>query len=530
MAEFNGLPLGWTEYVIEDVVATGGIFKDGDWVESKDQDPNGDVRLIQLADIGDGRFVDKSSRFLTASKARELNCTFLKAGDILVARMPDPLGRCCIFPLNGEGLYVTVVDVCIIRFGETNVNAKFMMHLINSPSIRGKISALQSGSTRKRISRGNLATIPFPLPPLNEQHRIIAKIEILLSELDKGIESLKTAHEQLKVYRQSVLKHAFEGKLTARWREENKDKLESPEQLLARIQQERQARYQQQLKDWQAAVKACKKNGKKEKIPRKPKEPEKLSNLSVDDTERTTALPYGWSWVPLNGLLSVDGKAMATGPFGTALRKSEHKSNGVPVLGIENIGQGKFESGNKIFVTEEKACELAAFRVNPKDIVISRSGTVGEICEIPDGLRNALISTNLLRVSLNHKVISSPYFVLMFQGGEVKLQVKDLCKGSSREFLNQSILGSIRYPLCGLQEQAELIREIEAKFSIIDNNEAEIKYVLAKAETLRQSILKKAFSGQLVPQDPCDEPADVLIECIQVKRSAQNPAKREAKM
>lgn len=90
------------------------VFTDGDWVESKDQDPTGDVRLIQLADIGDGEYLGKSARFLTSSKARELRCTFLKPGDVLIARMPDPLGRACIFPGHLKSA-VTVVDVCIVR-------------------------------------------------------------------------------------------------------------------------------------------------------------------------------------------------------------------------------------------------------------------------------------------------------------------------------------------------------------------------------------------------------------------------------
>ena len=87
----------WTEVIIEELLTDNDIFKDGDWVESKDQDPNGDVRLIQLADIGDGEFINKSNRFLTTKKAKELNCTFLQEKDILVARMPHPLGRATIF-------------------------------------------------------------------------------------------------------------------------------------------------------------------------------------------------------------------------------------------------------------------------------------------------------------------------------------------------------------------------------------------------------------------------------------------------
>ncbi len=111
-----------------------------------------------------------------------------------------------------------------------------------------------TGTTFKEISGTAFGKLPVPIPPLNEQKRIVAKIEELFSELDKGIESLKTARAQLKIYRQAVLKHAFEGKLTADWREKNKDKLESADLLLKRIQKEREVHYQQQLKDWNTAV------------------------------------------------------------------------------------------------------------------------------------------------------------------------------------------------------------------------------------------------------------------------------------
>lgn len=109
----NVLPHGWIEARLDKITGRNGLISDGDWVESKDQDKNGSVRLIQLADIGDGFFKNVSSRFLTRKKADELNCVFLREGDILVARMPDPLGRACIFPINASERYVTVVDVCI---------------------------------------------------------------------------------------------------------------------------------------------------------------------------------------------------------------------------------------------------------------------------------------------------------------------------------------------------------------------------------------------------------------------------------
>lgn len=156
---------------LKDILATAEVFIDGDWVESKDQDPEGDVRLIQLADIGAGKFIDKSSRFLTSAKAEELRCTFLQKGDVLIARMPDPIGRACIFP-GEEKKSVTVVDVCIVRPDRNLVDPKWLVHCLNEPAIGAKIEGEATGTTRLRISRSNLGKVTIPFPPLVEQQRI----------------------------------------------------------------------------------------------------------------------------------------------------------------------------------------------------------------------------------------------------------------------------------------------------------------------------------------------------------------------
>ena len=189
------------------LVSNSGLFCDGDWIEKKDQDPNGSVRLIQLADIGVCEFKNKSSRYITEEKGATLNCTYLEKGDILIARLPEPLGRCCIFPL--EGRYITAVDIAVVRIRRTDVSTKYIMYMINSPQFRAEIKKYESGTTRKRISRKNLDKIQFNLPSLPEQERIVTRIEELFSELDNGVETLKKTKEQLAVYRQAVLNHEF---------------------------------------------------------------------------------------------------------------------------------------------------------------------------------------------------------------------------------------------------------------------------------------------------------------------------------
>jgi type I restriction enzyme S subunit len=517
--ELYELPKGWTIATVGELISVDGIFIDGDWVESKDQDPRGDVRLIQLADVGDGFYRNKSNRYLTREKAIELNCTFLKPGDILVARMPDPLGRCCIFPGDKKSC-VTVVDVCIVRTGSQGTNPSWLMYTLNSPQIRLVVASLQSGSTRKRISRSNFAQIKLPVPPLPEQYRIVAKIEELFTELDAGVELLKKLKVKLKRYRQAVLKSAVEGNLTKEWRTANQGKLEPASILLERILKQRREKWEaEQL----AKMKAQGKTPKDDSWKLKYKEP------IAPDTSELPELPDGWCYTFLNPCLSLS-RGMKTGPFGSLLKKHEHQTEGVPVLGIENIANMKFIRGSKIHITKEKAKKLSMYDVQPGDVLVSRSGTVGEVCVVPEDISEARISTNLMRISLFNQSISPDFFCLLFNGSPYVLsQVSELCKGSTRDFLNQDILSSIVFPIPSFTEQKKIIEEVERLFSVTNQLEKTIDSNLKRAEKLRQSILKQAFQGKLVPQDPNDEPAEKLLERIKAEKAKQTITKTKRK-
>ena len=153
---------------------------------------------------------------------------------------------------------------------------------------------------------------------------------------------------------------------------------------------------------------------------------------------------------------------------------------------------------NRNFLTKEKAKELKSFTVKENDRIISRSGTIGEICLIPKKMENSVISSNLMKVSLNQEVVYTKFFVYLFLGGKVRQQVFELCKGSSRAFLNQTILNSLDFPLPPLQVQQAIVEILESKLTVCDKLEETISESLRQTETLRQSILKKAFEGKLV--------------------------------
>lgn len=158
-------------------------FFDGDWVESKDQDPDGDIRLLQLADIGDGTFLDKSNRRINQEAFERLRCREVQAGDILIARMPHPLGRACTLP-TGLGRTITVVDVAVLRPDPNRVIPKYLVYVLNSISFRAQLDSLQSGSTRQRISRSRLGQQRIPMPPVALQRAAVTDLDEVTGRID----------------------------------------------------------------------------------------------------------------------------------------------------------------------------------------------------------------------------------------------------------------------------------------------------------------------------------------------------------
>ena len=330
-----------------------------------------------------------------------------------------------------------------------------------------------------------------------------SKIEELFSELDRGVESLKTARAKLDVYRQAVLKHAFEGKLTAQWREENKDKLKTPEQLLARIEQERETRYKQQLqqlKEWEESDKS----GRKPPKPQNPKNPLAISASPVHN-------PF-WTHLFLDDLAveSVLGKML-----------DREKNTGAPrpYLGNINLRWGKFDLENlKTMKVEES--EIERYRLAERDLVICEGGEPGR-CAVWEGQEpTMLIQKALHRVRFTEGY--NPYFAFYFMAHAVRSGLlSSNFTGSTIKHLTGKGLGNILFPLCTLAEQEQIVRRLDSIVTLCDELDCQIEDQLIRGNALRQSILKKAFTGQLVPQDPHDEPASLLLERIKAEKAAQ---------
>lgn len=433
----NQLPKGWKWATIPEVVGKDGVFVDGDWIESKDQDPEGEVRLIQLADIGDGSFRNKSARFLTLKRAKEIKCTFLSEGDILVARMPDPIGRACIFPLKGENKYVTAVDVAIIRADDEIIDRKYLLYSINNPKYRNSIEDLESGTTRKRISRKNLSILEFSLPPLPIQTAIVAKIEELFSEVDKGIEQLKTAQQQLKTYRQAVLKWAFEGKLSA--------------SECTELKNERDVK----------------------------KNPILQSSHPANPDADNGALPEGWRWVKLGDVARKKSIKALPGDY------PDTKFIGMDCIEPHTLKPfflydfKEFKSAGNYF----KANQVLYGRMRPYLNKVYRAefdgACSGEFIILDCG---ETFNPDLLKYILHSRGFVS--FANNITTGD-------------RPRISYEEISDYDIPLPPLNEQTQIVQAIESRLSVADKMEESITQSLQQAAALRQSILKKAFEGRL---------------------------------
>lgn len=392
-----------------EIAGDTGLFVDGDWIETKDQDPNGRVRLIQLADVGAGEFKNKSNKYITEAKAAELLCTYLKKGDILIARLGEPLCKACVFLC--DGLYITAVDVTILRVGNKTIEPKYLVYLINSPWFKAQVKRYESGTTRKRISRKNLDRICMNFPSLPEQKRIVAKIEELFSGLDSGVETLKKTKQQLAVYRQAVLKAAF---------------------------------------DVQSDV-------------------VELSSIVED---------------------------VRIGPFGTALHKEDYINNGIPVINPQHIRGGFICPSNKVTVSNEKAIELNSYRLENNDIIMGRRGEMGRTAAVTEKESGWICGTGSIRLRLKDE-FDAEFYAQILSSPSVVHYLEEKATGTTMKNLNEEIVRHIPVPKITRQQQVDINNALAAKLSVCDSIEKTVDAALQQADAMRQSILRKAFEGEL---------------------------------
>ncbi len=435
---------------------------------------------------------------------------------IIISAVGARCGKCFF----AKGRWSAIANTHVVWPEREAIDPKFLWWIFNNEEfwVRG-------GSGQPFVKTKASFEQTLCLPPLKEQRRIVEKIEAMFEEIDAGTQSLRAAQAKLGLYRQSLLKSAFEGRLTADWRAQNADKLEAPETLLSRIQSERDTRFKIALDDWQKALAKWREDGEEGKKPAKPKRLAEVKPQHIPEDGCPT-FPEIWG-ASRFGDLNV---TISDGPFGSNLKTSDYTDRGIRVIRLENIGHGEFLEEKRSFVSEEKYETIKKHSVYPGTIVVSSFVTEAvRSCVVPDTVPLAINKADCFAAVITGCETNIEFAAYYLQSLQVFGQVEDLVHGIGRPRINTSQLKELHFPICSPAEQTEIVRILDAKLEAADALEAEITAALTRADALRQSILKKAFSGRLVPQDPTDEPASALLDRIKSARAAAPKAKRKRK-
>lgn len=372
----------------------------------------------------------------------------------------------------------------------------YLEHYLNGVALNQYIT----GTAQPKLTQRNMNVVPVPLAPLPEQRRIVEEIEAQFSRLDAGIAALKRVQANLKRYKASVLKAACEGQLVPQ------DPADEPaSELLARILTERRAKWEaEQLAKYEAKGKKPPKNWR-----------EKYKEPQPPDTSGLPELPEGWVWASVEQLI--------VEPFsnGRSVRSANH---GFPVLRLTAIADGRINLDEfKIGEWSEEAAQ--PFLVKSQDFLVSRgSGSVrlvGRGGLVVNNPQPMAFPDTMIRVRVNYKYVRPGFLQIVWESPILRIQIEGAAHTTAGiHKINQQHLSRFAIPIPPLKDQERIVRDVERRLSVVEGLQLSLDIACRRAERLRQSILKEAFAGRLVPQDPDDEPASVLLERIQAARKS----------
>jgi type I restriction enzyme, S subunit len=495
------LPNGWTMTTLGDVCDR----PEYGWTTRASNEISG-LKFLRTTDISRGP-VEWTAVPHCEQDPPDPDRFLLSTGDIVISRAGS-VGLSALIEQCPPAVFASY----LIRFRPSSeIHGKFIAYFLQSPRYWEQIAESAAGIALQNVNAKKLAAIQMPVAPLQEQHRIVAAIEEQFTRLDAAVASLKRVQANLKRYRAAVLAAACSGRLVPTEadlaRQEGRE-YEPADQLLQRILVERRERWEaDHLAKMHAQGKAPGSDAWKQKY-RQP---------GCPDTEGLPALPIGWAWTTMPQMGELNrGKSkhrprndprLLGGPYPFIQTGDVRHSNGT----IRSYSQTYSEFG------------LAQSRLwQPGTMCITIAANIAEtgILTFP-----ACFPDSVVGFVHDGDPVTVRFIELFLR--TAKEDISRYAPATAQKNINLEILSDLAVPLPPLAEQHRVVEEVERLLSVAEELQTATNHALVRAERLRQSILHRAFEGELVPQDPTDEPADVLLKRIEAERSTTMPNGRQ---
>jgi type I restriction enzyme S subunit len=438
-----------------------------------------------------GAFQANGLAYLNDDQAEALANVEVQANDVLLNITGASIGRVCVTPAEMAGARVNQ-HVCIVRATEIVV-PRFLEAFLAAPEMQRVIVAENYGLTRQALTKSVIEGFSVPLPPKAEQRRIVAKLDALTARLARARAELDRMPVLAAKLRASALSLAGSGLLSAGWRMRALE-TESTSNRLSSVRQAR-ASTARPIRRIVATV--------------------------ADET-----LPLSWKLVSPDEIASDERYSIGIGPFGSNLVKSDYRTSGVRLVFVRDIRSEKYEAVGARYVSADKAAELAPHVVTRGDVLITKMGDPPGDSSLYPNNEDGIITADCIKLRPNTCLAESEYLRFCIRFPFVQSQIGSATKGVAQQKISLDVFRRMALPLPPVEEQREICQRLTTAFARADRLEAEAARGRALLDRLESEILAKAFRGELVPQDPNDEPAQVLLDRIRAERAAAPKARR----
>ncbi|BEV07296.1 restriction endonuclease subunit S [Methylophilus sp. DW102] len=484
----NESPSSWVYSTLEKV----GLWSSGGTPKRTIKDYyDGPIPWLVIGDLNDG-LVTSSKNTITESGLVNSSAKLLKEGTLLIAMYGSigKLGIAGVECATNQAIASCVVDNQIVS---RNYLFYFLM------SRRKHLLSLGKGGAQQNISQTVLKAYEVPLAPLNEQIRIANKLDSLLAKVDDAQTRLEKIPSLLKRFRQSVLAAATSGELTREWRAQN-----VTESIC-------------ELVEWSFSQKMGKLKVRAKK--------------GWDVNLQLQTLPDNWAWIPNFKLAKGKSTAICAGPFGTIFKAKDFRDQGVPIIFLRHVKESGFNQNKPNYMDPDVWKKLHQdYSVHGGELLVTKLGDPpGEACIYPQDFGAAMVTPDVIKMDVDESVAYTEYLKFFFNSPNCKNMLRELAFGATRLRIDIPMFKNFPIPLPPINEQNEIVRRVGSLFALADSVEKQYTEAKKRIDRLTQSLLAKAFRGELVPQEPNDEPAAELLKRIEAERKHLTESKPKRK-